>query len=204
MVTKKDIEKPRSPRGLRQFVRYRIERVRQVTNERHAAMRRRGIYKVFSDEIIPLSIFALKIYPNTYRVKPVLGNQGYDAIIMSAPDRIADYVELTWPQNGKWKAKDAELTILRGCGNVDMYLPGEDIDRLCNYIQSTCLRKAQKDYSNCTVVVIIDFVPPLREHRLLYSRKLRQLAEEMKSIPFKAKRVFLLILPFQRVLKVSA
>jgi hypothetical protein len=199
MITKKDIEKPRSPRGLSQFVRYRIARVRQITNQRHAALRKRGIYKVFSDEIIPLSVFALRIYPNTYRVNPVLGNQGHDAIITDEQGRIVDFVELTWPQNGQRKADDANKTVSRGYGNIDVYSPGEDIDRLCDFIRSTCQKKAQKDYSNCTLVVVIDFFPPFRQHRSLYSRKLKQVAEQMHAISFKAKRVFLLVLPFQEV-----
>jgi hypothetical protein len=81
MITRKDIEKPRTPRGLRQFVCYRKEKVRAMTSERHAAIQRKGIYNVFIKEIIPLSIFALKAYSNTHRVEPILGNQGYDAIV---------------------------------------------------------------------------------------------------------------------------
>jgi hypothetical protein len=202
MLTKEEIEKERSPRGLRQFVRKRIKKIRNTTSERHAALQKRGLYKVFSDEIIPLSIFAIKTYPNACRVKPVLGNQGHDAIVKNDQGRILDFVELTWPQDGHQKADDAHKTVFRGFGNVDVYSPGEDIDRLCKFIQVTCQKKAQKDYSNCTLVVVIDFVPPFRQHYRLYCRKIKQVAEQIKSISFRAKRVFLLIVPFRKVYEI--
>ncbi len=72
---------------------FNIENVRQATDERHDVMRRLGLYKVFTDEIIPLSLVALKIYPNTYSVKPVIGNQGYDAIVKDELCSIVDYIE---------------------------------------------------------------------------------------------------------------
>ncbi|HBR16494.1 MAG TPA: hypothetical protein DD725_02630 [Deltaproteobacteria bacterium] len=90
MITKEDIEKPRTPRGLRQFVCYRKEKVRALTAARHTAIQRKGIYNIFIKEIVPLSIFALKAYPNTYSVQPILGNQGYDAIVRDSWDNKGD------------------------------------------------------------------------------------------------------------------
>jgi hypothetical protein len=198
------LKKTRSPLGLHQFVRRRFNKIRKDRGERHKAMQRRGIYKVFTDEIIPLSIFVLKVYPNTYRVKPVLGNQGYDAIIMDEKEQIVDFVEITCPQDGQRKADDANKTVSRGYGNIHVYSPCENIDRLSKFIYFTCQKKAQKDYSNCTLVLVIDFDPPFPEHRRLCSKKLERLAEQIKSIRFKAKRVFLLILPYNEVLKLPA
>jgi len=202
MITKKDIEKPRSPRGLRQFVCYRKEKVRAMASERHAAIQRKGIYNVFIKEIIPLSIFALKAYPNTYRVEPMLGNQGYDAIVRDTHGNVIDYVELTFPGNWEAEAKDAKLVISRGIGKGDMYPPGENVDRLYKFIQKTCEAKSKKDYSNCTLVIVLDFTQPSKQHRRLYLQKIRKVLAQLQSISFKSKRVFLLILPFRKVLKV--
>lgn len=202
MITKEEIEKTRSPRGLRQFVRRRIETVLKIKNERHKALRRHGLYKVFTDEIIPLSLTALKLYPNTYTVTPVIGNQGYDAIIKDNRGCIVDYVEITCPQDGKRKSDDALKIVTRGYGNIDVYSPGEDVDRLCSFILETCQKKAQKDYSNCTLVVAIDFVRPFRQHCRLYLRKLNQVADQINPISFKARRVFLLIMPFRKAYEI--
>ena len=204
MINREEIEKTRSPRGLRQFVRYRIDKVRKVTYERHKAIRRQGIYKIFTDEIIPMSLISLKLYPNTYSVTPIIGNQGYDAIVKDDCGRIMDHLEITWPQDGKRKSEDARKIVTRGYGNTDVYSPGEDIDRLCSFILKTCQKKAEKDYLDCTLVVVIDFVPPYPRDRRLYLRKLKQVAGRIKSIPFKAKRVCLLILPFRKVYEICS
>lgn len=201
MITKKDIQKPRSPRDLRKFVCSIKEKVRAVESERHAAMRKRGVYKVFSDEIIPLSIFALKIYPNSCSIQPELGNQAYDAIVKDSAGKPIDYIEITFPHDGQRDAKDAKLVISRGFGDIHIDSLGKDIDRLNKFVLETCLKKSKKDYSNCTLVIVIDFWP-VKEHRLLYSRKIDQVLTQIKTIPFKARRVFLLLLEQKKILKV--
>jgi len=123
MISREEIEKKRSPRGLRLFVRRVIEKVRLITDERHKAMRRVGLYKVFTDEIIPLSLFALRVYPTTYSVQPVIGNQGYDALVKNKRGRIVDHLEITWPQYGKRKSDDALMIVRRGYGDIDVYSP---------------------------------------------------------------------------------
>lgn len=203
MITKKDIEQPRSPCGLRKFVCCRKKKVSAVTSERHAAIQRKGIYNVFIKEIVPLSIFALKAYPNTCRVAPVPGSrEGYDAIVRDAQGNIIDYVELTFPGDWEAEAKDAKCVVSQGVGTCDVYSPGEDIDRLCKFIHDVCLKKANKDYSNCTLVIVIAFWPPSKKFRHLYSRKIRQVLTQVQSFSFKAKRVFLLLLEQRKILKV--
>lgn len=165
-------------------------------------MQKKGIYKEFFDEIIPLSIFALKVYPNTYKVKPILGNQGYDAIVTDTHGKFIEYIELTFPHDGQRNAKDAKLIVSRGIGECHGDSPGEDIERLWQFIQKTCLEKAKKDYSNCTLVIVIDFLPPSKQNRRLYSQKINQVKTRVQSISFKAKRVFLLLLEQHKIFKI--
>jgi hypothetical protein len=200
MITKEDIEKPRSPRGLRQFVTSRKRKIGTITAERHKAMRRKGLYNVFIKEIVPLSVFALKAYPNSHRVQPVLGNQGYDAIIKDMEGKIVDFVELTFPDDWKAEAVDANLTISRGYGKCDVFNPGDDIDRLFKFIQHVCLKKAGIDYSDCTLVIVINFLPAPKQFRKLYSQKIQQLLTNVESTSFTAKRVCLLLLEQHKII----
>ena len=62
MISREEIEKKRSPRGLRLFVRRVIEKVRLITDERHKAMRRVGLYKVFTDEIREVSLILILLH----------------------------------------------------------------------------------------------------------------------------------------------
>jgi hypothetical protein len=108
----------------------------------------------------------------------------------------------TFPGDWEAEAKDAKLAVSQGYGKCDVYSPGEDVDRLCKFIQKTCESKAKKDYSNCTLVIVIGFTQPSKQHRRLYLQKIRKILAQLQSISFKAKSVFLLILPFRKVLKV--
>ena len=202
MITKDELGKLRSIRGLYQFVWHTRKKVCKVKFERYKAIQKCGLYKIFNDEIVPLSCIALKLYPSTYKIKPVVSNQEYDAIIMNEEGNIIDYLEITWPQDGKRKADDAQKILTRKYGNIYVYYPGEDIEELCKYILKTCQNKAKKDYSNCTLVIVIDFVPPFPEHRQLYLQKLKQIIKQVKNIQFRAKRVFLFILPFCKIYKI--
>jgi hypothetical protein len=203
MISKQEIEKPRSPRGLRQFVTRRVKKIREIKDERHKAIKKRGIYKVFSDEIVPLSIFCLKHYPNTYVVEPVLGNQAYDAIVMNDQGQVVDYVELTLIYYGVLAAENARLVVSRSYGQTNVYAPGENLTRMFSFYLNQCQKKSLKDYTDCSLVFILDFVPPRSEHRQEYLSHINQLIEEIRRISFKANKVYLLVKPFKRVFDVN-
>jgi hypothetical protein len=203
MITEDDIQKRRSPRGLRQFVTRRKKKINSIKSERHKAIQRRGLYNVFIKEIVPLSVFALKIYDNSYTVEPILGNQGYDAIVKDKGGNIIDYVELTFPDDWKSEAEDANLVVSRGGGKTNVFSPGDDIDGLSKFIHDICLKKAQKDYSDCTLVIVIDFWPVSKQFRKLYSRKIKEVTKNIQAFAFKAKRVYLLLLEQHKVITIK-
>ncbi len=203
MITEDDIQKPRSPRGLRQFVTWRKKKIKSIESERHKAIQRRGLYNVFIKEIVPLSVFALKKYENSCTVEPVLGNQGYDAIVKDDRGNIIDFVELTFPDDWKSEAEDAKLIVTRGHGKTDVFSPGGDIDRLSKFIHDICVKKAQKDYSDCTLVIVIDFWPVSNQFRTLYSQKIQEVTKNIQAVAFKAKRVCLLLLEQHKVITIK-
>jgi hypothetical protein len=204
MIAAHEIEQVRTPRGLRQFVQRRSVKISRVPNESRKAMEKKGIYKVFLDEIIPLSVFALRVYPENSRVKPVLGNQGYDALILNESGTEVDRIELAFPQDGSAKAKDARDVRRVGYSGLHIYDPGGNVAELVPRILQTCERKARNDYSDCTLVVIVDFVPPFAAHRHLYDMAIAELASRVKRIRFRAKRLFLLAVPFGCVTRLDA
>jgi hypothetical protein len=114
MIAKEDIERPRSPRGLRKFVWCRKKKIQARETSRHDAIQRKGLYNVFIKEVVPLSVFVLVAYSNKCRVEPLLGNQGYDAIVRDPHGNIIDYVEITSPDDWVTEAKNAKLIISRG------------------------------------------------------------------------------------------
>ncbi len=64
------------------------------------------------------------------------------------------------------------------------------------------MAKIQKDCSDCSLVVVVDFLDT-KHHKDLYLGLIDQLKGKIQKIPFKAKRVYLLVIPFKEILKVK-
>lgn len=160
MIMSSELEQRRSPADLREFVVQLKATVNADEHERHCGHLKKGFYKEFLDEIIPLSCFAVLAYPENYEVLPVLGNQGFDAMVFDELGVEIDRVEITTPHDGAAEAKDAKLVVSQGIGSVSVYNPGDEIKVLFPHVVKTCLKKAHNDYSNCTLVVTIAPPPP--------------------------------------------
>ena len=160
IITVESIQQRRSPIALREFVDHVRDAVRSDTSELKFGLRMKGLYNGFIKEIVPLSRFAAQAYPETYRIQPVLGNQGYDAFVFDETGTEVDRVEMTKPHDGEARAADAKLVVNRGYGRFREQDPGDDFNELVSFVLDTCKKKAQKDYGNCTLVVAIDPQPP--------------------------------------------
>lgn len=195
MITSEDIEKRRSPQALRDFVVELKRAVKSDESERHLGIQKVGLYKEFLDEIVPLSLFALDAYPEYYEVQPTLGNQGYDALVFDQSGNEIDRVEMTVPHDGAAAAEDARLVVGRGYGKTLVCTPGDDFEALFPCVLTVCNKKAMKDYSDCTLVVAIAPMLPFQSYESLYEAQIEALASEMSKIQFRAKRVFLFVMP---------
>lgn len=195
MITPSEMEQRRSPRGLREFVVRFKDAVQADEPERHRGIQKKGLYKEFLDELVPLSCFAVCAYPETYEVELVLGNQQYDAVVFSETGEEVDRIQITTPHDGTAAAIDAKRVVGQGYGQIHVGNPGEDFDALFPHVLATCRRKAQNDYSDCTLVVAIAPMLPFQSFGARYEEQIEALVSEMKKIEFKAKRVFLLVLP---------
>jgi len=165
--------------------------------ERHRGILKKDLYKEFLDEIVPLSCFAVLIYPETYQIQPVLGNQGYDALVFNESGVEIDRIEMTAPHDGNAAAKDARQVVKYRFGEVQVGEPGDDFEALIPDVVCVSKRKAQKDYSDCTLVIAIEPLPPFENFEGHYETQVCSLIDQISQIKFKAKRVFILILPDQ-------
>ena len=204
MITKEDIETERTPKELRQFVTTKKFKVNKCIKERHRGMLKKGIYKVFVDEIIPLSLFCLKIYLNNYKILPKLGNQGYDAIVKDENGKIFEYVEITAPHDGCKAANVAKLAVKNGIAlnTLRDYNSGSDLKDMFSIIMEICKKKAKKDYSDCSLVIVIDFSPPFEEEKTKYLQSVKELEKKILKMKFNVKKIYLLIIPLDMVKKI--
>lgn len=188
------MQKRRSPRELREFAEAVRVAVRAEPDEFELGMTKKGLYKEFLDEILPLSYFA-EHYPETYTVQPVLGNQGYDAIVYDDTGIEYERVEMTKPHDGKEANEDAKLVVNRGFGQTKVGNPADDFDALLPFVVSTCKDKALKDYSDCTLVIAIFPLPAFVGYGDRYEEQIKKLVRCLSKIAFNAKRVVLFIPP---------
>ncbi len=207
MITKEDIETERTPKELRQFVTTVKSKIENCEQERHRGILKKGIYKVFVDEIIPLSLFCIKIYPDNYKISPKLGNQGYDAIVKDENGKIFECLELTAPHDGRKAANEAKLVVERGYGNPLVYSPGSDLEDMFSIIMDTFEKKLKKDYSNCSFVIVIDFYPPLEGEKTIYVQLLKELKKKILKKIFTVKKtnfkkIYLLAIGLEMVEKI--
>jgi hypothetical protein len=198
-VDEATIQQPRTPRELEDFVRHVHREVAAIPEERHKGMMKKGIYKVFLDEIVPLSQFAALHYLEDIQIKPVLGNQAHDALVLDKSGAVVGKIEMTAPQDGAAVANDSKLAVDRGFGNLSCYGPGEEIANLSRFIVDTARKKAKKDYSDCVLVIVISTLPPFDSFKSAHDMQIERVLKELQSIQFKAQKVFLLISPVKLV-----
>ncbi len=201
MLSKDLIQQPRTPTELRAFVDGIHDDVAAVPDELLKGMKKQGLYKVFLDEIVPLSRFALARYSDEFRVQPVLGKQAYDALVLNRDGVTIARLEMTYPHDGSAKARDSRLVINRGFGVLRAYDPGEEVRAMACFIVDAAQKKSLKDYSDCTLVFALKTQPPFDSFLSAHSAQIDWIVEELRHIPFQAKAVFLLVMP-DRVIRI--
>ena len=195
MISKADIEQRRSPQVLYDYVESVKDAVNADPVEIKKGFLKKDYYKEFLDEILPLSRFARLHYPSGYSIEPVLGNQGYDALVFDEHGQEVDRVEITSPQDGHDEAESNRLVVERGFGKTKTAPFNNVFEGLLPHVIETCNAKAQKDYSDCSLVIAVAPLFSFAGYESLMDLQVKHLAAEIRRIKFKAKRAFLLVLP---------
>jgi len=202
-ITKDELQQRRSPKEL-WFFAHRVRDEASVDPlQRTEAYSHKGLYKQFIDEILPLSDFAVLQYPETCTVEPVLGSQGYDAIIFDSSGHECDRIEIKKPYDGAGRAEDGRLILERGYGNDHGGVPGYELVPLIPFVLATCQATLLKDYSDCTLVFVVPVLEPFPfpDFQQRFETDLANLARQISDFRLNAKRVFLFVPP-KRVLQI--
>ena len=161
-MTKQELETPRAPAGLSKYCNEKRKKAESDTNERNKSHRRRGdgsIYQVYFTEIVPLALFSEVFYKNNVLIKPVLGNQQYDAEVIKW-GRVIEKIEITKPHDGKELSDDLNLMADRGYGAAGSQTPLGTLKKLKSILEKTSRSKSKKNYSGAVLVFAISYDPP--------------------------------------------
>lgn len=198
MITQEDIERPRTPAELRQFVAETRAWVEAHPDELKIARRKAGLYKMFVDEIIPLALAADHLCERNDRLQPVQGNQGYDVIVLDPAGTPKGKVEIAKPHDGKANAEDVKLLEKRGYGEIRIQEVGAGLAEIAALIIKTARDKSVKDYSDCTLLIAGVVTPPFDCELEPLAKSADLLCEDLKGLKYIAKRVILVVPPLPR------
>lgn len=192
-LTPYEIQRSRTPGELLAFVESIWECARNDNDLRRAGHLRSGYLKKFFDEIMPLARFAAAVYPANFTVRPVLGNQGYDAEVFDTEGHLFERVEMANPVDGQARAATGRELAEHGFGGLHVGDPGDDLEELLPIIQHTAAKKAIRDYSDATVVFNISALPPFKGFEERHEEQVARIRNAIATTDFRAKRVFLML-----------
>jgi hypothetical protein len=184
-LTIEQIQQSRTPTELSAWIAEVRCALKNNPNELRAAQKMEGFYKVFLEELTPLSEFCAHRFNDGFLVTPVVGNQAYDAKVSSRDGTESHQVEITMPRNGALEASEQRLAERRGYGTVHFYKPGEEVQFQRKFAIETSEKKSTKDYSECLLVFALPTslaFPELRHQHV---------AEEDKTIASIAEQRYL-------------
>ena len=195
MISDDDLYAKRTIRQLSEYIQNVKTAVNKDKNEKAKANLKKGNYKKFLEELIPLLIYGKEKYgiDSSNYFQLIKGNQAYDAIISDKYSEI-EIVEITFPIDGKEENIDAKVLNNRGYGKIRLL---DDFGQ--NEVKRRILEKAKdkslKNYIGKTLIIILDPYPFFEmddEDDLLV---IGEIAEELKKIKYSANCVYLIVLP---------
>ena len=207
-ISKEILEQKRSPEELGQYVRETLSEISKNKELKKEARLRTQLFKELFEEVYPLSIFCIEKYKGVDVVcYPVIGSQGYDAIIENQDGSLIEVIELTWPVDGQ--KEHFERKQLNDQGHTDFEV-WNDNDRskrqqLIDIILKAAYKKSFKDYEEpegSSLVFILGITPFFGMSEIDHQEDIDLLVEELSKIEFKANSVYLLLLPINKLIVV--
>ncbi len=154
-----DLDKPRTHKEMEEY----FHDIKSTTNRSDKltklARLKKGRYKEFLEEFYPLYCFSKSKYcTNASRMKIVVGNQGYDAVII-IEDGSEEKYEITGYQDGKWDSINAKSLNESGIGVVNITCVKSLEEKGNDYFLKTMVNvenKAKKDYSDTNIIFVVN------------------------------------------------
>jgi hypothetical protein len=121
-INKNDLETPRHPSQIRQWVENKINEIDSSKEGKHAVRFRKSLTKELIEEALPLGIFCEKYFgvSELVKVQHVIGNQNYDAIIYDerVEKTTLKYLEITQAHEGQ--DANSRMQVLEEKGHVNL------------------------------------------------------------------------------------
>jgi hypothetical protein len=192
-----DLEELRTPNEMKLY----FEKKNQIINEDDEYIKlarlKKGLFKEFLEEFYPLYCFSQsKFCDKKAKVKIVLGNQGYDALLIQRDDSKIK-IEITGYTDGKWENNDAKKLNDRGYGDVRFNDTKNLMARSENYLKKVIenvKNKSEINYTGISILICVDTFDYFEVYGNNSASFVDILKQEIFKIETSADHVFLLVL----------
>jgi len=208
MITKEDLQIKRTPEDLYNFIKDTLGKIRLNKEVKRIARLRRSPYKELIEEVYPLSVFCkLKYKDSSVFCQPIIGNQGYDAIVESDDGELIEIVEISWPIDGQKAHYQAVQLNEKGYTKLEIWDVNDATQRnqIINHIVEKAMEKAHKDYftqKGSSLVFVLDITPYFGVSKIEYEDDIETLKQQLKEINYKVDKVYLLLLPIEMLIEI--
>jgi hypothetical protein len=208
MISKQELQKPRTTSQLQQYVNKVFSDIRTDPYVLKEARLKKGLFKKLVEELYPLSIFSIFKYPDDGAICEFkIGNQGYDAIATKISNGEKEYIEITWPIDGHRQAQVSRLLNDRRYTELEISDDfskerKETIDRVLGVAKN----KALKDYTfpgRSSLIFLIDVFPYFYLDNRQHCLEIEYLMYELTQIDFRVDSVYLILMPYKRVVPIE-
>jgi hypothetical protein len=195
-----DLDKPRTPKEMEEYF-HDIYSITNQSNELTKLARlKKGRYKEFLEEFYQLYCFSKSCYcKNALRMNIVIGNQGYDAVILFN-DGSEEKYEITGYIDGEWDFINAKSLNESGIGIVNVEWVESIVEKQENYLRKildNVKNKAEKDYSDINIIFAVDTFSYFEVFDKESSLFINTLIDNIGHMEIRAKKIFLLRLKNQ-------
>jgi len=186
-----DLEIARTPNEMNEYF-YKIFDAVQKSKELKAAARlKKGLFKKFLEEFYPLFCYSQSKYcDKNCKMNIVLGNQGYDAVLLNSDNKNV-FFEITSFIDGKKDYKNAEKMNKEGVSYTN-YITECVHSKYRNLILKNLEKKSLKNYNNVNLILVIDttlYFEVIDEDSTDF---INELIDDIKNIHLSFNEIFLL------------
>lgn len=191
-----DLEEYRTPREMVEY----FDKIKTIVHTNDDLYRKslikKGKFKKFLEEFYPLLCFSQSRYCDSdSKLKIVLGNQGYDAVVENSAG-MEGKLEITSYIDGKADFNDGKKINERGYSEVH-FRDNLRLDiRVANYLEliiRNAIKKSKKSYKDISLLFVVDTRSYFNIFNLDDSEFVISLKQEIGSIKFDAQCVYLMI-----------
>jgi len=185
------IEMPMSPQEMQDYVYQIFDAVQKSKELLDAARLKKGLFKKFLEEFYPLFCYSQSKYcESNCKMNIVLGNQGYDAVLLNS-DNTSIFFEITSFIDGKKDYKNAEKINKEGVSYINYISEGVH-NKYKNLILKNLEKKSLKDYNNVNLILVVDttlYFEVIDEDSTDF---INELIDYIKNMSFSFNEIFLL------------